>query len=290
MSGVRSGKQTLYSKLIHINSNDRVPGFGGNRSSNFGINLGVNLQECVGISYKSCQFNNNFYNVREATSYNPTFNNRFTATAGTQTFTIFKQPAGFYNAGALMSSMISEIQAYVLSQFGDTWVFSYSVNDASQLITLNFVSAAGPDSVLNVDDTKLAAAGQANSGVSFGPWELLGFPATFSLTSGQSITASNMPSLGGYGIVYIRSQALSPANSFLATGVVSNNFQPINLTAPFQGINTDECKVDVLCEVNYPRPRILNVIDIQLVDHDGFEVNLNGSQLNIEVRAWFNVF
>jgi hypothetical protein len=46
--------------------------------------------------------------------------------------------------------------------------------------------------------------------------------------------------------------------------------------------------VDILCNINYTTPRLLNQIDIQLVDHDGWEINLGGATLAFELRAKYD--
>jgi hypothetical protein len=286
MAGLGPGYNTLYSKIVHVNSNDRIPGLGGNRSTNFVMSLGTNLQKCKQISYKSSVFNNNIYNVREVTTYNPTFNNRWTFQAGGNPLVIIAQPQGFYNVNSLMTYMIQTIEAYVLANYGDTWVLTYTQDPNSQLVQLQFVSAAGPDSTLFVMDNLLAAAGQANTG--YGPWQMLGLPANFQIPHGTNLTSLNMPSMNAFPYVYLRSQALAPSNAFLTSGQIVNDFQAIPVTAPFMGRNTDDCKVDVLCNINYTTPRLLNQIDIQLVDHDGWEINLMGGTLAFELRAKYD--
>lgn len=281
MAGVGS-KPTLFSKILSINSNDRVPGAGGNRSSNFVVQLSTNLQECKSISYKSCRFQNNIYNVRGPSPGNSTFNNivYFTTSSGSNGGTTI--PPGFYNASSLMQAIINAVVAFEPT-FDD--VFSYTISPTTGLITLTFVSSgAGGPFLRNTDQT----AGPSST--YFGPWELLGFTTPFTIQPTQSATAATLPSLGGIPIVYIRSQALAPSNAFLTGGLVANTFQSVNMTAPFMGVQVDECKVDELCQVNYDRARLLNTLDIQITDHDGNEINLNGATVSIEMRAKFNVY
>lgn len=286
MAGTGPGYSTLYSKIVHVNSNDRIPGLGGDRSTNFVMSLGTNLQSCKQISYKSSVFNNNIYNVREVTSYNTTFNNRYTVYIGANPINIVIQPQGFYNVGSLTTYIAQTIEAIAAAApYNETWTLTFTQDPNSQLVKLAFTST-GADIVMVVDDTKLAGLNQANTG--YGPWGMLGFPATFSLTSGASITATNMPSMNTFPYVYLRSQALAPANAFLTSGQIVNDFQAIPVTAPFMGRNTDDCKVDVLCNINYTTPRLLNQIDIQLVDHDGNEINLMGGTLAFELRAKYD--
>lgn len=295
MSGIGSGKAARFSKILSINSNDRQPGQAGDRSSNFIINLGTNLQECSAISYKSCSFNNNFYNVRAAINgLNSTYNNKFGFTIvlnnGTPIPVVGNIPAGYYTATSLAQAMIGVITAYTLGALGINTVFSTSIDPASRLMTFTFKSSdySGPGTIqFSASDSILSGLGYANTG--YGPWPLLGFPPNFTLaTPGTSITASFMPSMMGITQVNIQSRALAPANSFREAGLVSDWFQIVPVTAPFQGLNVDECKVDGLCQVTYDRPRTINVIDIQLVDHDGNEVNLNGSPFNMDVRVFYN--
>lgn len=281
MSGSGTGKGTRFSKILSINSNDRQPGIAGDRSTNFVVNLGQNLQECSGISYKGCTFYNNFYNVRAAVTGNVTFNNRYTwAITGLSVST--NEAPGYYSASALLTQMISEITTAALPV---VLTLSFTISPTTGLITFNFVNSSAVGDFFTVNDTLLAVSG-ANTG--FGPWEMLGFPTVFSLNEGQSITASFMPSMGGITQMNIQSRALAPANAYREDSQVSDWFQIIPVEAPWQGFNVNDCKVDVLCELNYDRPRTLNVIDIVLVDHDGNEVNLNGSPFNLDIRVWYN--
>jgi hypothetical protein len=281
MAGVGS-KPTLFSKILSINSNDRISGGGGNRSSNFVVQLSTNLQECLSVSYKSCRFQNNIYNVRGITPNNNSFNNVVYFTTGSGANGGSTIPPGWYNASSLMQAVINAINVWEPS-FDD--VFSYTISPTSGLITLTYVSSgAGGPFLQNTDQT----AGPSST--YFGPWELLGFTAPFSIQPTQSVTAATLPSLGGIPVVYLRSQALAPSNAFLTGGQVANTFQSINMTAPFMGVQSDECKVDELCQVNFDRARLVNQVDFQVTDHDGNEINLNGATVCVEMRVKFNKY
>ena len=56
-------KSSLFSKLLRISADKRLPGQGGDRATNFVIDLGSNLQRCKRLSIQSVNFPNNFYNV-----------------------------------------------------------------------------------------------------------------------------------------------------------------------------------------------------------------------------------
>lgn len=285
MAGTGYRKGTTTSRLIHINSNDRAPGQGGDRSTNFVINLGNNLHDCLAISYKSCKFPNNIYNVRGPTSYNLNYNNQlfYQTISGYPPIGTPLTP-GFYNASSLMQAIIDQIVA--LDAFvAVTDVINFTISPITGLITLTFTSSTNGANFIKNKDQDPAFGGTVGY---FGPWELLGFTSPFNLAVGASVTAATLPSLGGVTSVYLRSAALSPSNGYLTDGSIVNSFQAINITAPFMGLNSDECKVDSLCEIAYSPPRRLNTIDLKLTDHDGNEVNLNGGTVALELRGWFN--
>jgi hypothetical protein len=292
MSGLGTGKGTRYSKILSINSNDRQPGAAGDRSSNFQINIGQNLQRCVGISYKSCNFFNNFYNVRGPVSYNLSYNNQFSFIFhhGIDYITVLTVPPGYYSATGLMQQMITQMQA-ALAALGFGATFSFTLSPTTGLMTLNVTGTGTVNDTFGVQNQDTTGLG--NHG--YNPWELLGFLTPFTLAAPgntlslpTTITASQMPSLGGITQINIESHALAPSNCYRELGQISDWFQIIPVTAPFQGFNADICRVDDLCEISYDRPRILNVIDIVLRDHDGYEVNLNGSPFNLDIRAYYN--
>ena len=127
-------KSSLFSKLLRISADKRLPGQGGDRATNFVIDLGSNLQRCKRLSIQSVNFPNNFYNV-----FNNTFNGQhnnigyFTYNSVPGSFTI---TPGFYNAAQLMSAITTAYNAAI----AQSQITSFTQDPISQLVTLSFDS------------------------------------------------------------------------------------------------------------------------------------------------------
>lgn len=268
-------KSSLFSRLLRISADKRLPGQGGDRATNFVIDLGSNLQRCKRLSIQSVNFPNNFYNVFSNT-FNGQHNNigYFTYNSVPGSFTI---TPGFYNAAQLMSAITTAYNAAI----AQSQITSFTQDPISQLVTLSFNSDSKTATIRFDTD---------NSGTRVAtPFTLLGFTGSASATNTTTnVTATTLPSLAGLTQVYVVSNALAPSNCFDEKGQLSNVLLGIPITAAFGQLNVFDCHVDVLCEVLYPRSRDLVRCDFMLVDRNGNEVNLNGGNLKLDLRVWFD--
>ena len=251
------------------------PGRPGDRSTNFVVDLGSNLQRCKRLSIQSINFPNNFYNVF-SNSFNRQSNNIQHATNNTDPATQLTSTAntpGYYNTANLMSAVISSFS-------GSSSVFTinaFTQDPISQLCTIT---------VQNV--LPLSVSFIPNGG---DPLSLLGFAGTTMTIPGfstSSFTATNLPGLAGLTEVFITSSALAPSNAFDEKGQLSNVLLGIPITSAFGQLNVFDCKVDILCEVLYPLTRDFARCDFILVDRNGNEVNLNGGNIKMDFRVWFD--
>src|SRR6185437_11201541 len=127
-------KSSLYSKLLRISADKRLPGQAGDRSTNFVVDLGSNLQRCKRLSIQSINFPNNFYNIFN-NSFNRQSNNIQLGTYNTIPATQLTSTAitpGYYNTANLMSAVISSFS-------GSSSVFtinSFTQDPISQLCTI----------------------------------------------------------------------------------------------------------------------------------------------------------
>jgi hypothetical protein len=83
---------------------------------------------------------------------------------------------------------------------------------------------------------------------------------------------------------------MSPGNSFDEKGTQSDIFLAVMNIAEFGARTVFECKVSELCDLNYGLPRNLSSVDIQVVDHEGNELDLHGTDIDIEMRVYMNSF
>ena len=269
-------KSSLFSKMLRISADKRLHGQGGDRSTNFVVDLGANLQRCKRLSIQSVTFPNNFYNVFN-NSYNGQHNNiGYIDHPGLpSTFTI---APGFYNTTQLMSAIVT---AFNTVATGHATITAFTQDPLSQLCTFTFNS----DSTATL--IRFDKDNDGNSQAS--PWTLLGFSGSVSTTVAPvTKTATSLPSMSGLTEAYIMSNTLAPSNAFDEKGQLSNVLIGIPITASFGQLNVFDCKVDVLCEVLYPRSRDIGLCDFMLVDRNGKEVNLNGGNVKLDLRVWFD--
>lgn len=270
-------KSALFSKLLRISADKRLPGQAGDRSTNFVVDLGANLQRCKRLSIQSVNFPNQFYNVYN-NSFNGQFNNigYFTHSSNPNSFTI---APGYYTTAQLMSAIVTAFNAAATD---DAVITSFTQDPISGICTFVFHSQDSNATLIHFD--------QDNKGNSQpGPFSLLGFEG-FAGTLGSPTTASgtHLPSMAGLTEVYIMSNALAPSNAFDEKGQLSNTLLGIPITAAYGQLNVFDCKVDQLCEILYPRSRDLGRCDFMLVDRNGNEVNLNGGNVKLDLRVWFD--
>jgi hypothetical protein len=308
MASLGSNKGAVYNKWLRINSAQRVQG-PGYSDSNFIIDLGQNVQKIKQISVHSCQFSNVFYNVFET---NVKFNNWFHVHVGDGSSQLFgdhfvRIPPGYYSIYTLTQA-ISDALDDLDPGSGANWLnASWTFNTTTNMYTLGLGqqgaalgSPGGYITTVTADDLKNPLVSQWTNNtppkgrVDYWPFGMLGFDSKISFTTlpqspaETSFSAIYMPSLNNPSVAYITSYALAPSNSFDEKGSMSNILIPVNINVPFGNLVVFECKQDVLCEINYGRPRALDRIDIQLVDHDLDPLDLSQSELNLDLKVWLN--
>ena len=95
------------------------------------------------------------------------------------------------------------------------------------------------------------------------------------------------PKMNGLTRVYIKSTELAPSNLVNSTGKVINTFVDVPVNVPYGVMNHYEPQDDELVSVNYKTPRDLRVIDIELIDVYGNEVDLDGFGVEIMLKVYF---
>jgi hypothetical protein len=281
MSSRGWSKGTAYKKFLRINSTNRL--LPSDPDSNFSINLGTNLQQVAKISVLQCQFTNAFYNVfATSAKYNNEF--FFQYYDGTYHTSKVVVPPGYYSTYTLLNYIATQISTIS----GGTAVLTSSLNSISNIVSM-YVTYTAPTTAVTVFRT---TSGPSQGRQDNWPFGLLGYTEnTIAIdNSTNPSVAQNFPSLNNPSKVYVTSSALAPSNSLDEDGKTSNILLPIDITVPFQGLQTWECKIDEQFEVNYGRARNLGQVDIQLVDHDGDVLDLHGTVFNIDLQVFINQF
>jgi len=292
MSGYGGNKGLNFVKTLRINSANRVDPL-NTTDSNFTVNIiQNNLQQVTKISPISIQFPKNFYNVFQTKQK---FNNAFAlytedSKLGPIQTTILLTP-GYYSYSDLTAAITAAVQA-VNANVTLTWAYnsvtqrvSVGVTAGGTVTLVQILPLFAPYSTYGLPLTK-----------DFDPFGLLGIDISsasllWHVPSATVYTGIWAPSLNNPSIAYVKSSALAPQNSLDETGQMSDVIAQIDLGSVAQGqMATWECKQDVLCEIDYGRPRMLSMIDIQLVDHDNDPLDLQGGTLNLFFRIWMNTY
>lgn len=283
MSGTGWNKGHKYTRWLRINSAQRVTG----TDADFTIDMGPSLQKISSLSIVKAQFPNVFYNVFQTTiKYNNYF--RLYRSSNTTYYNIRITP-GNYSAYTLMAAITTAVSTATSAAV----VLVFTLDTATNLVTITCPTlAAGFLTFYTLTDTQ-AGAINVQGRQDYNPLGLLGFETTSNvtlaaLTSANSYTGTNFPSLNNPNIAYLTSRTLAPGNSFDEKGSKSNVIAPIAINAQWLGLVTFDCQQDVLCSISYGLPRSLTNIDIQLVDHDLDPLDLHGNELNIDMRIWTN--
>ncbi len=289
-SGQNKGCNNL--NKLRINSINKQADY--ETDNNFTIDLGDRAQQVKRISIVSAQFYNVFYNVYNTPKK---FNNGFQVFISDGTF-VSHQPyliaPGRYTVYELMQlvkNAIESIGAFVV-------VMTISLNQNTNLVSVSLnITESGFVNLVGVQPYASQSAGQIQDDWIFG---LLGWPrvnqsyaGTNKVTlwtgnPGMTVTAPYFPRMGGPTLAYITSSTLAPSASWDEKGSSSNILLAMDITVPWLDLQVFECKVDTLCELIYKTTRATNVIDIQLVDHEGDPLDLHGTPLNLELRVWTN--
>lgn len=291
MSGRGGNKGYAFTKQLRINSSDRVD-VDNTTDSDFAVDLGTNLSQVKKLSISAVQFNNVFYNIfNTSVKYNNYWGMDVTGSveAGRHTPSI---PPGYYSVATLESA----IQTTFDTIFGvGNVVIQWAQSPTTNLITIVGISSSLSGmtkitfSALTKEESAQVAPGAKQD---FNVFGILGFPSPTAVAIGASnVTATYFPSLNNPSVAYIVSSALAPMNSFDEGGKVSNILIPIQINVPFGNLVVFECRQDILCEIDYGKyPRALNRVDIQLVDHNLDVLDLHGTELNLDLRVWLNLF
>lgn len=280
MSGKDKGYE--FSRLVRISGEDATPTDGASSSSaktNFTVDFGYNLQQVKRVSILNVSFLNTAFNLIEDPSSRANVHFTISILGSVNTYTV---DPGFYDLAQLLTVLNSALADFKTAHpTAPVVVFAQSA--VSGFVT---ATGSGTATVLTIFDSD--ASGNP---LSRGPIELIGFAAgTISITQGQVITATQLPHLQGLTEAYIVSQALAPGNCFDEKNQVSSILAVVPITAPFGQLNVFECKQDVLCEVSYPTPRNIQKADFSLRDRFGALVDLNGSNLKLTLRVWYNSY
>ena len=271
-----------YSKLCRISGEDATPAQVGSyhAKTNFVVDFGYPLQTVKRVSVINVSFMNTIFNVTDSPP--EVRNNRFEI-AWNNGGPIIVHPytidPGFYN----VSQLIDVLNAAIVD-FKTT--YAPLANDAKFIapttgkVVIDYGTGNNVNTVFQVLDLKF---GQ-------GPVNLLGFTSPI---SGEGVnppnqTAENLPSLQGLTDIYVVSAALAPGNAFDEKTNTRNILVATPVTVPFGTLNVMECKQDVLCEVTYPKGRNIQRADFSLQDRQGNLVNLNGANLRITLRVWYD--
>lgn len=288
MSGYGGNKGRLYTRTLRINSSNRVD-FYGQTDTDFTVNLGNSLQKVTKLSVVHIQCPNIFYNVFQTTKK---FNNYFRMlkieSAVPATFLIRITP-GYYTLNELMTEISDSVTA---AEPDITLTWSY--DSITQRVSVHPTFAG---TVTYLRFSQITTSDMATLGLptqDYNPFGLLGIDISNPYIDWLSPDVTDRtgiyaPSLYGPTIAYVTSTALAPQMSFDEKGQGSNVLAQIDLgKTPHGQMAYFECLQDVLCEIDYGRPRSLTLADIQLVDHDGYPLDLQGGELNLWLRVWLN--
>lgn len=281
MSSRGWSKGTAYKKFLRINSTNRT--LQSDPDTNFSVNLGTNLQLVSKISVLQCQFTNAFYNVFQTSQK---YNNAFTMITTSPTLSYnLTIPPGYYSVYTLFAAIKKAVDG-ISGTTGTTITFNI---DSTTNIVNAYVTTTKATVQFTHSDVKTNGLGGRQDNWPFG---LLGFAGDFTIStsSGSPTLATYFPSLNNPSKVYVTSSALAPGNALDEDGKTSNILLPMDITVPFLGLQTWECKQDEQFEVNFGRPRNLGLVDIQLVDHDGDPLDLHGTVFNIDLQVFTNQF
>lgn len=293
MSGRGGNKGYQYTKTLRINSSNRTPN-PSSTDTNFSIDLGNSLQQVSKISVLHVQIPNVFYNVIQTQQK---YNNYFHITwadGGAHTASIGITP-GYYSAYDLYTAIADAINAA-----DSDLTLTFSINSITGKVSFT-ATVGGTATALTIQQLNSTAA--TNLGLPprqvGNPFGLLGFDfatfpnSTMSFGAGTSAAqvATYIPNLLDPAICYVTSSMLAPSMSFDEKGKSSNVLVQVSLAeTPHGGMAIFECEQDILCEIDYGRPRMLSNVDIQIVDHENDPLDLLGNECNILLRVWLNTY
>ena len=284
MSGKDVGYQ--FSRLVRVSGEDATPASDdAYAKTNFIVDYGYNLQQIKRVSVLNVAFMNNAFNFIDTPA--DLSNNNFTieldnGPINSVTYTI---DPGFYNITQILTEL-NNAAADFKATYPLAPTVTFSVPTTSGFIQANIgVTTAGY--TWRIFDSNASGAA-----FKLGPLRQIGFSTGLITTTGaaNTQTATVLPSLQGLTDVSLVSAALAPGNCFDEKNLASSVLVVIPVTAPFGTLNVFECKQDVLCEVSYPTSRNIQRADFSLRDRFGNLVDLNGANLKITLRVWYNSY
>lgn len=278
-----------YSRIVRVSGEDSDPAQKGSyhEKTNFVASFGYPMQLVKRVSVINVAFINSAYNFIEDDESDLT-NTGFSLFWNDGAPPVFKNytlTPGFYN--------FAQLKAAMEAAFAD---FKATTAPLSNVPTIN-APTTGTASITWGAGVSAATVYQIfdNNGNRRGPVSALGFVNGFtnSSVSGEGKTpgttfANYLPSLQGITDTYIVSGALAGGNAFDEKNGTANILVAVPVTAEYGTLNLFECKQDVLCEISYPKGRNIQRADFSLQDRYGNLVNLNGSNLKITLRVWFD--
>lgn len=282
MSGKDKGYE--YSRLVRISGEDAVATDGDNSptaKTNFTVDFGYNLQQIKRVSVINVSFLNTAFNLIETPASQANVYFTIALPALEQTFTV---DPGFYNITQLLTVINTALADYKTAN-PDAPVVTFAQSAVSGYVT---ASSSNVPAVLEIYDSDSNGIRSTR-----GPLQLCGFASGYIATtsgSASTVTATELPHLQGLTEVYVVSQALAPSNCFDEKNNATSILAVVPVTASFGVLNVFECKQDVLCEVSYPVARNIQRADFSLRDRFGALVDLNGSNLKLTLRVWFNSY
>jgi hypothetical protein len=251
-----SGRDLGYveSRLIRISSTAAT----GLSSTNFTVQLNSLLKNVKRVSLKTVSFLNNFYNVYAN-------NNTYTFSVNSTPYT-GQIPPGWYTSDTLIAALVAVVNTYTASGF---------------TLSQDPISAKVSAGIGGTDTISITPGG---------PFQLLGFTQAITIAASTSpVIAAALPSLQGLTTAFLRSTILAGGFSYDENGEIGTIFTPIPIKAPFGALNIMECRVDSLCEITFKSPKDLTNIDFQLTDNDNNILDLQGANLRIDLRIYYDV-
>lgn len=261
-----------FSRLLRLSGDLRDY---GSSNTDFKINLGNSVQAVKKVSFLHVSFPNSAYNILAFPHTD--FNNLI----------IFN----YYNGSTLVSSQTVTVPQgfYDIDTLVD-YLNLQSINGITFFSVTNASGTAHITVTLPVGITKIDVVQQTGTGV----LNSMGFPFSQFVSDGpnqftlNSADGQNLPSLAGITEVFLQSAVLGPGNSIDEEGKINNICVAIPITVAWGDLQTTECFQDSLCQVTFPTARNIQVIDIQLVDRDGSVIDINGGNLKVDLRVWFD--
>lgn len=276
-SGGEKGK--IFSSLVRLSGDLRTS---GPSASDFKIDYGQSLQNVSRVSFTTCEFTNNFYNISSG------INNLFLYSVVNGATTQFSHlvPEGYYN----IDDLLVILNAYITADGATDATLMYDSIGSKK------VAATAPTIGTDFIITNNAGAGNLDTTI----WPMIGFTPNVQVVSGipgilyhdlaggGGVVAPSLPALRGLTEAYVRSVALAPGNAYDEKGYLTSIAIAVPVNAGFGGLVIFECKQDPLCQVTYSTPRNIQSIDIQLVDRYGTVLDLKGGNFKLDLRVWYN--